>query len=128
MVLAGTFVMTISLALIPLPSGFYGEFPIMALLAAGNSVAMPVLTALASELAPETERGEILGVFQSVQSLGRIFGPLAGGQLFQYFSPNAPYWVGSAIMFVSFLFALRLRGASPRQNETHGPQPVTVES
>ena len=117
MVLVGTLVMTVSLALIPLPNLFYGEFPIMALLAMGNSIAMPVLTALSSELAPEAERGEIIGVFQSVQSLARIIGPIAGGQLFNYISPNAPYWAGAAVMFLAFLIALKLRGAAPQNIE-----------
>jgi len=111
MILTGTAVMAFSLAIIPWPSTLAGEFPIMALLAAGNSIATPVLMSLSSELAPESERGELIGVFQSIQSLGRILGPIAGGQLFSHFSPNAPYWAGGAVMLVAFVIALKLRGA-----------------
>jgi MFS family permease len=129
MVLAGTLLMTLSLALIPLPKLFYGEFPIMALLAVGNSIAMPVLAALISELSPEAERGEIMGVSQSVQSLGRIIGPIAGGQLFNYLSPNAPYWAGAAVMFLCFLIALKLRGTHPLPTEPHtATHAVTAET
>jgi DHA1 family tetracycline resistance protein-like MFS transporter len=95
---------------------FYGEFPIMALLAFGNSIATPVLTALVTELSPEAERGELIGVFQSTQSLGRIVGPIAGGQLFSYFSPSAPYFVGAAVMCLAFFIALKLRGACPEKD------------
>jgi MFS family permease len=42
-------------------------------------------------MAPEDQRGEMLGVFQSVQSLGRIIGPNLGGTLFSLVGPGAPF-------------------------------------
>jgi len=111
LILAGTLLMAIGLALVPFPQSIYGAFPVMALLAFGNSMATPILTALVSELSPEHERGEMIGVFQSIGSLGRIFGPNVGGTLFGLFGAGAPYFVGGAIMMVSFVFALSLRRA-----------------
>lgn len=111
MIVAGTVVMTCSLALIPFPKILYGELPIMAMLAFGNSIATPVLTSLVTELSPENERGEMIGVFQSVQSLGRIIGPITGGALFNFLSPNAPYWAGALVMAMTFFIALKLRRA-----------------
>ncbi len=119
MVLVGTLLMALGLAIVPFPKSIAGEFPIMMLLAFGNSIAAPILTALVSELSPEAERGEIIGVFQSVQSLGRIVGPIVGGLLFNYFSPGAPYWAGAVIMFGSFLIARRLPS-------THTSAPATA--
>ena len=113
MIIAGTLIMAFALCLIPFPKILYGELPIMALLAFGNSIATPVLTSLVSALSPENERGELIGVFQSVQSLGRIVGPVVGGSLFNYLSPNAPYWAGAIVMAVTFLIALRLRRVCP---------------
>jgi MFS family permease len=92
-----------------------GEYPVMMLLAFGNSIATPVLTALVSELSPENERGEIIGVFQSVGSLGRIIGPNVGGQLFNAISAGAPYFAGAVIMFFSFVMALQLRNVTQKQ-------------
>ena len=113
MIIYGTVIMALALCLIPFPKGIYGELPIMALLAFGNSIATPVLTSLVSALSPENERGELIGVFQSVQSLGRIIGPLAGGGLFNYFSPSAPYWAGAIVMALTFFIALQLRHVRP---------------
>jgi DHA1 family tetracycline resistance protein-like MFS transporter len=115
MIIVGTVIMVISLALIPFPKSLYGEMPIMALLAAGNSIAAPVLTSLVTALSPENERGELIGVFQSVQSLGRIIGPIVGGGLFNYFSPNAPYWAGAIVMALTFFIALQLRGVKTEE-------------
>jgi MFS family permease len=111
MVIIGTMLMAIGLALVPLPSTFIGQFPVMALLAFGNSIATPVLTALVSELSPEHERGEIIGVYQSVGSLGRIMGPNIGGHLFNSISPGAPYFSGGGIMLMSLYMAFKLRAS-----------------
>jgi MFS family permease len=108
MIVGGTLMLAAGLALVPLPTTFLGQFPVAALIAIGNSISAPLLTALVSILAPEAERGEVIGVYQSTQSLGRIFGPLLGGYLFDYISSGAPYIVGACIMFVAFLLACRL--------------------
>ncbi len=113
LIVVGTLLMAIGLAMVPLPRSFLWEFPVMGLLAFGNSIATPVLTALVSELSPENERGEMIGVFQSVGSLGRIFGPNVGGTLFTVFGAGMPYFAGSLIMLVSFVFALVLKRSCP---------------
>jgi MFS family permease len=109
----GTLIMALGLALIPFPKTFLGEFPVMMLLAFGNSIAGPILTALVSELAPEHERGEVIGVYQSVSSLGRIIGPNVGGTFFTTVSAGAPYIAGACIMLFSFLLALKLVRTCP---------------
>ena len=108
MIVVGTLMLAAGLALVPIPHTFLGQFPVVALIAIGNSISAPILTALVSMLAPEAERGEVIGVFQSTQSLGRIFGPLLGGFLFDRFSPGAPYFAGACIMFVAFILSCGL--------------------
>lgn len=108
MIVGGTLMLAAGLALVPLPQNFLGQFPVAALIAIGNSISAPILTALVSLVAPEAERGEVIGVFQSTQSLGRIFGPLLGGFLFDRISPGAPYYIGAGIMFVAFLLSCGL--------------------
>jgi DHA1 family tetracycline resistance protein-like MFS transporter len=118
MVLAGTLIMAIGLAFIPVPRVYSGQFIAIAILTLGNGLSTPVLSSLVSQLSPEAERGEILGVFQSLQSLGRICGPLIGSALFNFASYSTPFIVGGLIMLSSFLLALKLRKAniSPAQN------------
>ena len=109
LILIGSVIMAAALMLVPTPQVIWLEFPVMAILALGNGISGPVITSLVSQLAPDAERGEILGVFQSVQSLGRIIGPLLGGALFNYISASAPYFAGGAIMFASAIMAYGLR-------------------
>jgi MFS family permease len=108
LVIVGTFMMALGLALVPLPHAFWGQFPIAALIAIGNSISAPILTALVSLLSPEAQRGEVIGVFQSTQSLGRMIGPVLGGWMFDHISNASPYWAGGAIMMVAFALALAL--------------------
>lgn len=111
LVLSGTLLMALGLFLIPFPSAFWGQLLVCALLTLGNGICTPVLTALVSGLAPEAQRGEIIGVYQSTQSLGRVVGPILGGFLFGSIASGAPYIAGGIIMFGAFLLAFRLRGA-----------------
>lgn len=111
LVVVGSILMAIGLMLVPFQSHFWGQFPVAALFAFGNGISSPVLTALTSMLSPEAERGEIIGVSQSTQSLGRIIGPNLGGLLFGVVSITAPYWAGALLMVVAVGLALRLRQA-----------------
>lgn len=118
LVLAGTLLMALALCLIPFPSAFWGQLLVCVLLTLGNGICTPVLTALVSSLAPEATRGEIIGVYQSTQSLGRVVGPILGGILFGSVAAGAPYLAGGAIMFGAFLLAFKLRGAAAMVTET----------
>lgn len=120
LLIIGTVIMSISLMLVPLQHIYAGQFPVAMLIALGNGLFMPVLSALVSEYSPVAERGEIFGVYQSMQSLGRIIGPLMGGFLFQHISHSAPYFVGGTIMLLAFAFATQLRSFCnhPKEKET----------
>jgi MFS family permease len=109
LVIAGTGLLTIGLALVPAPGTFYGQFPVAALIAIGNGISAPILAALVSILAPAAERGETIGIFQSTQSLGRIIGPVVGGYLFDYGAVAAPYLTGAAIMAGAFVLSINLK-------------------
>ena len=81
--------------------------PVLPLLAAlgaialGQGVASPLLSSLLSKASPGEERGEVLGVSQSLGSLARIFGPLWGGLLFDHAGPAGPYVTTAALMAVA---------------------------
>ncbi|HVF09774.1 MAG TPA: MFS transporter, partial [Abditibacteriaceae bacterium] len=122
LIIMGTLMMAVALALIPMPHHFLWQFPVAALIAVGNGISAPVLAALVSLLSPEAERGEIIGVFQSTQSLGRMIGPVIGGVLFDGISRSAPYFAGGLIMLFAFFLSLNLRG---RYAETLAANPST---
>lgn len=114
LVLAGTFIMAcglMSVSLIEqiLPHLIWGQYLACGILTLGNGIATPVLTSLVSQYAPENERGELLGIYQSTQSLGRIVGPNLGGVLFGSIAAGAPFVVGGLIMLGACALAFRLR-------------------
>jgi MFS family permease len=109
LLVCGTIIMAFSLALVPAPHHYIMQFPVSMLIALGNGLFMPVLSAMVSEYSPIAERGEIFGVYQSMQSLGRILGPVLGGALFEFISHPAPYLTGGLIMLIAVGLALRLR-------------------
>jgi DHA1 family tetracycline resistance protein-like MFS transporter len=88
---------------------------------AGNSLATPSLTSLASKSVGRAEQGSVLGVTQSVASLARAVGPAVAAFLIHsaiayrgadgqtHFMSDrslfATFWTGAGIMFLAFLLA-----------------------
>jgi DHA1 family tetracycline resistance protein-like MFS transporter len=67
------------------------------LLAIGGGVSLPALIALLTYAAPPDQRGQVIGLTESVQGLGRILGPVVAGELFQRFSPSAPMMLSAVV-------------------------------
>lgn len=86
-----------------------------ALLAFGNGLAQPGISAYVSKRAKESEQGGALGVNQSASSLGRVFGPALGGLLYGAVSHASPYWVASVGSTVAFAIALGLAQSTSTQ-------------
>lgn len=80
----------------------------LGLLAVGSGITNPSNQSVLSKLAPKQEMGGVMGVGQSLSTLGRILGPLAGGAAFQYLGSGSPYIAGGTVMLLAFLLALRL--------------------
>jgi predicted MFS family arabinose efflux permease len=47
--------------------------------------------------APPDQRGQVIGLTESVQGLGRILGPVVAGELFQRVSPGAPMMLSALV-------------------------------
>jgi multidrug resistance protein len=109
LVASGVFIMALGMLLVPWPPSFVGQFPVIIIFALGNGLFSPVLSALVSQYSPDAQRGEIFGVYQSMQSLGRIAGPIIGGFVFEVLSHQAPYLVGGLTMLIAFVLALYLK-------------------
>jgi DHA1 family tetracycline resistance protein-like MFS transporter len=82
-------------------------------LSIGMALFSPASNSLISREASADERGGILGVSQSTQSLARVVGPLVSGPLFTVFGRSAPYFAGAAAMLLVVYLAFGLlRGAA----------------
>ncbi len=81
------------------------------LLAVGNSISNPVLTGLISKKTPAHEQGNIMGVNQSVGSVARLIGPVAGTVMYSKINTHAPYYIAAGTLVLTAIFSIRhLRG------------------
>lgn len=88
----------------------------MTILSIGNSFLTPVIQSLASERSSEHEQGANMGIMQSFGSVGRIFGPIIAGYLYDNVSPFSPSIMGAVIMGLIFLIGLKMFSfKSPKQ-------------
>jgi MFS family permease len=108
LVSAGSVVMAASLALTPWVRGAPDIYLAMGALCFGYGLVSPSLASLASLLADEDRRGEVLGLGQSMASLGRIVGPAGGGALYEHAGHGSPYLAGGAVCAACLVLGLRL--------------------
>jgi MFS transporter, DHA1 family, tetracycline resistance protein len=80
----------------------------LTLLALGAGLTNPTLSALASRLATADEQGGVLGVYQSLSSMARIFGPFWGVYAFEKFGTSSAHITAAAVTCLVFALALRL--------------------
>jgi MFS family permease len=57
--------------------------------------------------AAPSERGSVMGTFQSSASLARVLGPTAAGALYAFYQ-GGPFVLAAVLMFVACLLATRL--------------------
>jgi len=99
----------------------------LALLAFGQGVSVPSLSALVSRNAPVSEQGQLLGVSQSLSALGRVIGPVLGGIAFARVSIAAPYYSGAALVALAMLsltfFLAESRSSPALEPLRRGEQP-----
>jgi MFS family permease len=110
----GAVLLMLGLATLPLSGKLAIILIVMAVLSVGLGFLSPSITSLVSQAAAATERGGILGVNQSAQSLARIIGPLIAGLVYTTAGRATPYYLGALIMAVVVAMAMRL----PRQQRT----------
>ena len=80
------------------------------LLAVGNGLTQPSLSAFISTRAPKNAQGATLGVNQSFSSLARTFGPALGGWLYGEIGHRAPYTAAALGLTVALVLAFGLHG------------------
>jgi len=91
-------------------------FATSALLAIGNGLTQPSVSAFVSKRAPGTAQGGTLGTNQAAASLARVFGPAFGGWVYGAIGPRSPYVAAAIGMVVALAFTLLLHRSSDAQN------------
>ena len=77
-------------------------------LALGSAMAIPTLTSLVSLYTPVDSQGEALGVFRSLGSLGRVFGPALASVMYWKLGSGAPYIVGAVLILLPIIILRKL--------------------
>lgn len=101
-----SFLMMLSLALIPYAGTFLGLSIVSIILSFGTGTFQPTVLSLISEVASEAEQGITLGLNQSLASFARVLGPLWGGFAFQFLGYAFPFLTGSAFVLLMLLITI----------------------
>ncbi len=81
---------------------------VMGVMGVGNAALRPAVSSLASKRSPADQQGSAMGVVNSYNSLGRIFGPIVGGVIFDLAGYQWPYIFGAALFFLIWLLSIAL--------------------
>lgn len=102
--------MALALGMIALSKNIWLLISAMTLLAFGNGLSGPVLAGLVSKKTPEKEQGNISGMSQSVGSMARIIGPVAGTFIYSQLGVKAPYFAAMIILGLTAIFGVKKLG------------------
>ncbi|MEC8276843.1 MAG: MFS transporter [Myxococcota bacterium] len=120
----GVLIVASSLVLIPV-IGQSGQFSFMLVLAVwmaiGSGILNPSKSALLSRSIPDDRQGEILGLNQSLSSLGRVLGPLMAGALFEL-NTSVPFVIGAAILTLAWWYSRPLIQIQNPSHHTDRPE------
>ena len=94
--------LSVSLVLILLPNQSWWFYIINPLIALSHGITSPNLTSLISSQAKQDQQGEILGINQSMNSVGQIFPPLIAGYLITV-ADFLPILTGSICVFLAWI-------------------------
>jgi DHA1 family tetracycline resistance protein-like MFS transporter len=83
-------------------------YGVAALVAIGQGLCYPSLTSMVSKVAPETERGSLLGLATSVGSLARFLGPIISGFLYDLGGAPLAFYGGATLMLGALAVAVSM--------------------
>lgn len=118
LVTSGAIFVILGLLFVTLLRNVWGLYVAMGFLAIGTSIINPSNQSMLSKLANPERVGGVLGVGQSLSTLGRILGPIAGGAAFEYWGPACPYYVGAAVMTAVFMLSFALPKTKTNQESS----------
>ncbi|MBZ5496198.1 MAG: MFS transporter [Acidobacteriia bacterium] len=106
LIVLGTFTMIFGLGLMPFSPNMTAYCLILTAVSFGAGINNPSITGLLSRSCNIDEQGGIMGIAQSMASLGRILGPLWGGYAFKAFGIVSPFVTAGLFMGLAFLLSL----------------------
>lgn len=113
--LLGLVLYAVGFLAIPLFSSFWGFALVLSLFGAGGGMIRATGTAMVTQRTTQGQ-GVTTGTISSMDSLGRILGPLTGGAVYAWHF-NAPYILGGVLMILLILLY------QARKNALPAPQP-----
>lgn len=96
------------------------SWPIMlvgvTLTSGGGGTFLTAMSSFVSKMAAPTERGLVLGTYQSASWAGRSLGPVMSGTLFNVFGTHSPLFAGATLMLpcIALLATIMTRSAALR--------------
>jgi MFS family permease len=126
LIYAGTLIALVSNVLLIVPSN-YGLIAFALVLSGlGFGMLRPGIAAAASLAVRQDEQGAVAGLTSGAGASGFIFAPLVGNALYSW-SPDLPYWLGTALLAGLFLFIVNSRrlkiAVIQRHDDTTPPGP-----
>lgn len=97
--------------------GVVALLAVSALIAIGNGLTQPSISAYISRLADPSRQGEALSSSQSLSSLARTFGPMLAGYLYAL-APEVPFLMCALLNLLALGLAFTMRTIQPAP---HGP-------
>ena len=105
-VIAGSFLLILGLAMVPYAGNMTGLIVVIVILALGSGSLQPTMLSMISKNSSESEQGFTLGVNQSFSAFARVLGPLWGGFAFEYIGYQYPFLTGAAFTSIIFITSL----------------------
>lgn len=105
-VIAGSFLLMLGLAMVPYAGNMTGLIVVIVILALGSGSLQPTMLSMISKNSSESEQGFTLGVNQSFSAFARVLGPLWGGFAFEYIGYQYPFLTGAAFTSIIFITSL----------------------
>ncbi len=103
---AGMGLTVVATLLIPFSRGLVSATVFMGLMAFGQSVAFPNVSALISRVSDQDRQGQALGLNNATGAMARFIGPLCSGLVFSVISIEGPFYLAAAIVAPAILLAL----------------------
>lgn len=119
---AGLILFSVSLFGIAFSTSFWPLFVAMTILALANGIMRPPNIGMISLLTSPQEQGAVLGVTNSLASLGRIIGPLLGGWFYQQLGPASPFASAGVIAGAAAMIAIMMYRRMPEDGLHHEPE------
>ncbi|MDX2107890.1 MAG: MFS transporter [Candidatus Melainabacteria bacterium] len=108
LIIIGTALIALGLLATPISQNPVILYAALAVLALGSGINTPANQSILSKLAPSDTAGGVLGVGQSLSTLGRILGPIVGCYVFEKLGAQSPYMIGAATMVIAFVLGFML--------------------